>query len=108
MIVSIAFRHGTDSRDLKSYVQQRCSNLESIAPELLRTQVVFSKQAQRDHIQDCATCHISVRAPRKRQFDLSEHNPSARFAFDRALEKLSNTLSRSQRVYTRRRLQDCI
>ncbi len=108
MIVSIAFRHGTDNRDLKTYVQQRCMKLASAAPELLRTQVVFSRQSRRDPEQDCATCHISVRAPHKRQFDLSEQNPNARFAFDRALEKLSNTLSRSQRAQSRRDLHDSI
>jgi len=93
MIVSITFRHGTDISRLRHWVNQKCYDLTKYTQQINRVEVVFSKESHRENSASSITCHISVHASGRKQFDVFGHHRDEATAFSDTLDRIIAKLS---------------
>ena len=93
MIVSVTFRHQTESKAFRRRVKTDCMTLTKILPTINRIKVNFYYESH-NKISDLITCHISITASYKQHLDIYEHQSCETIAFDRALQRICSKLLR--------------
>ncbi len=94
MIVSITFRHGTESKDLRHHVWSELMSFSKYTAAITRIQVVFSLEAHHNNSENLVTCHLSIAVPNKQQINIFEQQANGGLAFDLAQERAISRLVR--------------
>jgi len=103
MIVSIVFRHGTENKHLRNWINTQCFEFEKYTQDITRVQVFISKISHHKS-SSLLQCHISIHASGRKYIDIYEEQGSESFAFSRAFDRACAELSQqySGRGFDRR------
>jgi len=103
MIVSIVFRHGTENKHLRNWINTQCFEFEKYTQDITRVQVVISKISHHKS-SSLLQCHISIHASGRKYIDIYEEQSSESVAFNRAFDRACAELSQqySGRGFDRR------
>lgn len=98
MIISISFRHNTEDPALRQKIAKVCQNFSKDWPEVTRLPVIFYKEAK-DSSHHYVICLIGIEAPQKKHLNIYEQQENKEQAFNRAVERVVNRLSRNKLDY---------
>ena len=103
MIVSIVFRHGTENKHLRNWINTQCFEFEKYTQDITRVQVVISKISHHKS-SSLLQCHISIHASGRKYIDIYENQSNENVAFNRAFDRACEELSQqySGRGFERR------
>ncbi|MFK5950436.1 MAG: HPF/RaiA family ribosome-associated protein [Methylococcales bacterium] len=93
MIVSITFRHGTENRYLRNWINTQCFEFEKYTQDITRVQVVISRISHHKNSTSNVQCHISIHAAGRKYIDVYENNGTEGVAFNRAYDRICSELS---------------
>jgi len=106
MIVSIAFRHGTENRHLRNWINTQCLEFEKFTQDIIRIQVVLSRISHHKKSASNVQCHISIHAAGHKYINVYENHGTEGIAFNRAFDRVCSELSQrySRREFRRHSL----
>lgn len=101
MISSITFRHRTEYKLLCQKIENECSKLTQLMPNITRIIVIFDKETQHENASTSILCHISLHMKHKKHIDIYEHQRNEYVAYEKAIDRVENYLHKLHSKQTR-------